>query len=276
MVGDYHRIAYTEWGDEWAERTVVCVHGMVRNSRDFDALAERLSVQGGYRAACPDMPGRGESDWLLNPAHYNNVQYVLDCVALIARLDVDQVDWIGTSMGGLIGMMLAAQPRSPIRRLILNDVGPVVTKEALERIKSYVGVDQAFDTLNDLEAYMRQIYASLGPLTHAQWRHFARHWERRRPDGKIAPNYDPAIGLPLQQGPIEDVVLWPMWDQIRCPVLVLRGAQSDVLMRETAEEMTRRGPRAELVEFPDCGHVPPLMNDEQISVIEHWLGGEKP
>jgi pimeloyl-ACP methyl ester carboxylesterase len=175
----------------------------------------------------------------------------------------------------LIGMMLAAQPRSPIRRLVLNDVGPVLTKEALERIKTYVGVDQAFDTLNDLEAYMRQIYAPFGPLTHAQWRHLARHWERRRPDGKIAPNYDLAIGLPLQQGPIEDVVLWPMWDQIRCPVLVLRGAQSDVLMRETAEDMTRRGPHAELVEFPDCGHAPPLMNDEQISVIEHWMGGEK-
>ncbi len=272
LIADgWHRIAYTEWGEDDAARTVVCVHGLTRNCRDFDALAESLVAEADVRVICPDMPGRGRSEWLANPAQYTYAQYMLDCATLLARLDVAEVDWVGTSMGGLIGMMLAAQPNTPIRRLLLNDIGPEVPKASLERLATYVGLDPSFAGPAEHEAYLRQVHAPFGALTDAQWRHLARHSERQKPDGSLGLAYDPAIRRAFE-GPINDVVLWPVWDRVRCPVMVLRGGESDLLLPETARDMTRRGPRASLIEVAGCGHAPALMAADQIAAVADWFG----
>jgi pimeloyl-ACP methyl ester carboxylesterase len=214
--------------------------------------------------------GRGGSDWLPAGALYGYPQYCADMAVLIARLGVGQVDWVGTSMGGLMGMMLAAQPKSPIRRLVMNDVGPFVTKAALDRIAAYVGQDPSFADMGQLEAYLRQIYAPFGELTAEQWKHLAVHSARPSQDGSLGLAYDPAIGEPFEAGAMEDVDLWPVYERITCPILVIRGEMSDVLLKDTAEEMTRRGP-AELVEIADVGHAPPLMDEAQIALVREWL-----
>ncbi len=267
----FHRIVYTDWGTAGDRPPVVCVHGLVRNGRDFDALAEALSAT--RRVACPDVVGRGHSDRLPHHSLYGYPQYCADMTALVARLGTAQVDWVGTSMGGLIGMMLAAQPKTPVRRLVMNDVGPYVTKAALERIAGYVTRDPSFPDLGSLETYLREIYAPFGPLTDAQWRHLARHGHRRRDDGTLGLAFDPALGTVFKDQEIEDVDMWPVWERIRCPVLVLRGARSDVLPADIASQMTERGPKATLVAFSGIGHAPPLMADDQIAVVRDWLDG---
>jgi pimeloyl-ACP methyl ester carboxylesterase len=216
--------------------------------------------------------GRGRSDWLADGADYAYPQYFADMTALIARLGVDSVDWIGTSMGGLIGMMLAAQPGSPIRRLVVNDVGPFLPWAALERIATYVGQVPHFPDVATAETHLRAVHAPFGPLTDAQWRHLTVHGIRPAAEGGWRPHYDPKIGdnVRLVTGPID---LWPTWDRIGCPVLALRGAESDLLPKETAAEMTRRGPRTELVEFPQVGHAPALMDPIQIETVREWLEG---
>jgi len=265
----FHKVAYTQWGREDAPRTVVCAHGLTRNGRDFDALA--LDLADGYRVACPDVVGRGKSGWLGNPALYGYPQYCADMAALIARLGVDEVDWVGTSMGGLIGMMLAAQPNSPIRRLVINDVGPFISKVGLQRIADYVGKDPVFEDIAAVESYLRFVLMGFGRLPDEAWRHMAEHGARQRGDGRYGLAYDPAIAEAFKAQPMDDVDLWTFWDRIRCPVLVLRGATSDILMAETAEEMTRRGPGAKLVEFAHTGHAPALMTDDQIAVVRGFL-----
>jgi pimeloyl-ACP methyl ester carboxylesterase len=267
--GEPHRIAYVEWGDASADRLVICCHGLTRNGRDFDFLAARLAGLR-MRVVCPDIAGRGRSDWLQDPAQYGYPQYVADMSKLIAALGATQVDWVGTSMGGLIGMFLAALPESPIRALVLNDIGPVVPKSALERISGYVGNDESFGDLAALETHLRRIHAAFGPLTDAQWGHLAAHGHRGRPDGGYGLAYDPAIAVNVRQA-VQDWDLWPSWDRITSPVLVLRGAQSDLLSAETAQAMTARGPKAELVTFPGIGHAPALMAEDQIDVVARWL-----
>jgi pimeloyl-ACP methyl ester carboxylesterase len=264
----FHRVAYVEWGEQPAPRTVLCVHGLTRNGRDFDRLASVLSQR--WRVVCPDVVGRGRSDWLADPAGYGYPQYLSDMTALISRLDVTSVDWIGTSMGGLIGMMLAAQPQSPIRRLVLNDVGPLVPEAALRRIASYVGLDPRFGSVGDLENHLRKVHEPFGALSDADWRHLALQGYRRLENGQFALAYDPGIANAFK-GKIADVDLWPVWDAIACPVLVLRGARSDLLLAETAAEMTRRGPQAEVVEIAEAGHAPGLMSTEQIHILRDWL-----
>ena len=222
------------------------------------------------RVACPDIVGRGRSDWLGDAAGYGYPQYCADMAALVARLEVEAVDWVGTSMGGLIGLMLAAMPRSPIRRLVLNDVGPFVPRAALVRLAGYVGKDPVFADLAGLEAYLRQVHAPFGPLDDDDWHHLARHGHRRDPAGRLRLAYDPAIGRAFA-GELGDVDLWSLWDRVACPVMVLRGGRSDLLLRETAEAMTQRGPRARLVEFPEAGHAPALMAAHQIAVVKDWL-----
>ena len=266
----FHRIAYTEWAGPPGARTVLCVHGLTRNGRDFDDLARALSCS--YRVVCPDIAGRGRSEWLAHAGDYGYPLYLADMAALIARLDVAEIDLVGTSMGGLVGMMLAAQPGSPIRRLVVNDIGPLIAKEGLLRIASYVGADPAFADLAALEAYLRTVCASFGALSDAQWRHLAEHGARRRPDGTLGRAYDPAIAGAFKDV-AGDVDLWPVWDAIGCPTLVLRGAESDLLRAGDAAAMTRRGPRARLVEFPGIGHAPALMDGAQIAVIEDFLAG---
>ncbi len=264
----FHRLAYTEWAGPPGARIVLCVHGLTRNGRDFDALAATLSRL--FRVVCPDIAGRGKSDWLSHPEDYGYPLYLSDMAALIARLGVAEIDWVGTSMGGLIGMMLAAQPGTPIRRLVVNDIGPLIAVEGLQRIATYVGADPVFADLGELEAYLRTVSASFGTLSDAQWRHMAEHGARRRPDGTLGRAYDPAIAEAFK-AVTGDVDLWPVWDAIRCPTLVLRGAESDLLRAVDAAAMTRRGPKARLVELPGIGHAPSLMTGEQIAIVEDFL-----
>ncbi|MBX6323854.1 MAG: alpha/beta hydrolase [Rhodospirillaceae bacterium] len=271
--GGFHRICYTDWGGAAAGRTVVAVHGLTRNGRDFDRLAAALSGGGGggFRVVCPDIAGRGRSDWLPAAAHYTYPQYLADMTALIARLGAPAVDWIGTSMGGLIGMMLAAQPGSPVRRLVLNDIGPFVPRAALARIAAYVGEDPRFARLDEVEAYLRRVHAPFGRLSDADWRHLALHGHRRLDGGGFALAYDPAIGTAFREAARRQVDLWAVWEAVRCPVLVLRGESSDVLPAEVAEGMARRGPRARVFTIAGAGHAPALMSADQIAVVREWL-----
>jgi pimeloyl-ACP methyl ester carboxylesterase len=264
----FHRVTYYEWGDAENPRVVMCVHGLTRNGRDFDILARALAPQ--FRVVCPDVAGRGLSQWLTHKQDYGYPVYLADMAAIVARTGADTVDWIGTSMGGLIGMMLAAQPETPIRRLLLNDIGPFIPRAALERLALYAGKAPTFATLEELELYLRTVMAPFGALTDEQWRHLATHSNRRNDDGSVVLSYDPAIANAFV-GPLQDVVLWPVWDAIRCPILLLRGKQSDLLLRETAEEMTQRGPKAQLIELDGIGHAPALMADDQIAVVRGFL-----
>ncbi|MFZ2627886.1 MAG: alpha/beta hydrolase [Rugosibacter sp.] len=269
----FHQMAYVEWGVADNPQVLVCVHGLTRNGRDFDFLAQALAAD--YRVVCPDIVGRGKSDWLSNKSLYVMPQYCADLTTLLARLNVETVDWLGTSMGGLIGMALAAQPGSPIRRLILNDAGPVVSAVSLARIGDYLGSPPRFDSIEQAEAYVRAVSAPFGPHTDAQWRHLTVHAVREAADGKIEFCYDPGIAQVYQQGQQlsggKDVELWPLFDAITCPTLMLRGEQSDLLAPQTAQAMTQRGPRAQLVEIPGVGHAPTLMDEAQIAPVRNFL-----
>ena len=265
-----HRTAYLEWGDPKNERVLVCVHGLTRCARDFDTLAAALSVH--YRVVCPDVAGRGDSEWLADPMLYQLPQYVGDMVTLIARLDVEGVHWLGTSMGGLIGMALAAQPGTPVQKLVLNDAGPVVSKVSLERIATYVGLAPPLPDLASAEKLVRAVSASFGPHTDAEWRFLTEVVVRKNADGSLRLHYDPRLAEPFRASmPEKDMELWPLWDAIRCPTLVLRGAQSDLLTRDTCDQMAGRGPKAKVVEIPGVGHAPTLMHDDQIRIVREFL-----
>jgi pimeloyl-ACP methyl ester carboxylesterase len=274
-----HRMAYWEWAGPSADAPVlVCVHGLSRQGRDFDALARAMSDR--YRVICPDVVGRGHSDWLRQPAGYQVPAYVADMVALLARLDAEQVDWVGTSMGGLIGLGLAALPRpdgvpSPIRRLVLNDVGPAIRFEALQRIGTYLGKAPRFASVAEGAAYLRGISEGFGPHTDEEW--LALSSPMFRQDGtEWRLHYDPAIALPFAAVTPElvaagEAALWGAYDQLRCPTLLIRGAESDLLSAETARAMTQRGPHARLVELPGVGHAATLMHDDQVSIVREFL-----
>jgi pimeloyl-ACP methyl ester carboxylesterase len=268
--GGFHEVFYTDWGDPAAQRVVVCAHGLTRNGRDFDALAADLATTLPARVICPDVVGRGRSQWLNDPLHYGYPQYIADMTALIASLGIARVDWIGTSMGGLIGMFLAASATSPIRSLVMNDVGPVLSRAALERIAGYVGTEARFDTLAALEAHLRRIHAPFGPLTDGQWQHLVLHGHRHNADGSYGLAYDPRIADNVKLA-VQDWDFWPAWDAIACPALVLHGVQSDLLSTDVATAMTCRGPKAALVSFDGIGHAPALMGSEQIETVRQWL-----
>jgi pimeloyl-ACP methyl ester carboxylesterase len=264
----FHRIRYWEWGDPANPRVLICVHGLTRNGRDFDALA--ASLAGRYRVLCPDVAGRGESDWIA-AGDYSFPQYCNDMTALIARSGAAEVDWVGTSMGGLIGMILAAQAKTPIRRLVLNDVGPFVPKTAQDQIAETVGDNPVFDSVEAAADYIAKVNAGFGRLTRAQWLDLARTTVNPREDGKFVWKRDPAIGKSFVAQPRDDVVLWPIWDMIKCPVLLLRGAESELLPGSVAEEMTKRGPKARLVTITDAGHAPALLSERELAPIREFL-----
>lgn len=265
-----HRMAYREWGDPRNRDVLVCVHGLTRSSRDFDELARTLCAQ--FRVVCPDVAGRGDSDRLADPKLYTWAQYVADMVTLIARLDVEAVNWLGTSMGGFVGMALAAQQGSPVRKLILNDAAPVIAKAALERIGSYIGAAPVFASLEEAEKYVRTIAAPFGEHSDAQWRALAESWVRKNEDGTWRPHYDLRIAEPYRATlPEKDLELWPLYDAVRCPTLLIRGERSDVVSRESAEAMARRGPKAKVVEFKGIGHAPTLLHADQIAVVRDFL-----
>ncbi|HTH98632.1 MAG TPA: alpha/beta hydrolase [Stellaceae bacterium] len=267
----FHHMAYMRWSEAESQSKcpLICVHGLTRNGRDFDALAAALSRSG--PVLCPDIVGRGASDWLANPAEYAYPRYVADVASLIASLDAPEVDFLGTSMGGIIGMVLASQPKTPIRRLVLNDVGGLIPAAALERIGRYVGTDERFDDLAALATHLSHIHGGFGPLSDTDWRRMAERSHRILPDGRLALAYDPAIAAAFKDGPIEDVPLWAHYDRISCPTLLIRGARSDLLLAETAQEMTGRGPCATLYEVADAGHAPALIDPAQIETVARFL-----
>jgi pimeloyl-ACP methyl ester carboxylesterase len=252
---------------------LVCVHGLSRCSRDFDFLAQAMAAD--YRVVCPDVVGRGRSDWLRNKSLYAVPQYCADMATLLAKLGAETVDWVGTSMGGLIGMALACQPETPIRRLVLNDVGPVITGASLERIGTYLGAAPRFDGIEQAEAFVRFVSASFGNFDDVQWRHLTVHVTRVAADGKVEFAYDPGIAQAFREMQAatggKDVELWPLYDGIACPTLLLRGVASDLLTHEAALEMGRRGPRARLVEVPGVGHAPMLMDAGQVAPVREFL-----
>lgn len=272
----FHTLAYKEWGHSRAQKTCICVHGLTRNSRDFDWLAASLMQAGDRRIVCPDIIGRGESDYLspVSMHAYGYPQYISDSTALLAHLNAEDVDWIGTSMGGLIGMFLAAYPHTPIRSLVLNDVGPFIPKAAIEKLQSYVGNDVMFPTLLAVEEYLRHIHAPFGVLTDEQWHHMALHTARKMPTGYTLA-YDPNIGKVLRALEAQDVDLWAIWDQITCPTLVIRGTESNLLLPDTVREMQKRGPGrrglVSVIEIKGAGHAPGLRAPNQIDAIRSWL-----
>ena len=271
-----HRVAYREWGDPRNREVLVCVHGLTRSGRDFDELARALCAR--FRIVCPDVAGRGDSDRLADPKLYTWAQYVSDMVTLIARLDVEAVNWLGTSMGGFVGMALAAQAGTPVKKLVLNDAGPVIGKASLERIAAYVGQSRSFATLAEVEKYVRSISAPFGPHSDAQWRFLTETWVRRNEDGSWRPHYDTRIAEAYRATmPDKDLEIWHVYDAVRCPTLLVRGEHSDVVSRQTAAEMMRRGPKAKVAEIRGVGHAPTLLQPDQIALVRDFLlEGEQP
>ena len=265
-----HRMAYTEWGDPANPQVLVCVHGLSRNGHDFDDLSRAMA--GSHRLVCPDIVGRGRSDWLRDPSGYGVPQHVADMMVLIARLDVEAVHWLGTSMGGLIGMVLASLPGTPVSRLLLNDVGPVVSAESIRRIGEYIGGAPKFSGLDDAERYIRAASAPFGALNDAQWRALTVSSVRPMADGGLEMIYDPAIAESFHRATAGGVVdLWPMFDRVRCPTRFVRGQLSDLLSTEVAQAMTARGPHPDLVEVSGVGHAPMFMDEAQIAIAREFF-----
>jgi pimeloyl-ACP methyl ester carboxylesterase len=272
-----HRMAYWQWGDAANPKVLVCVHGLTRQGRDFDALARALC--GEYRVVCPDVVGRGRSDRLADPAGYLIPTYVADMVTLLARLDAQVVDWVGTSMGGLIGLGLASLEGSPVRRLVLNDVGPVVEPAALQRIGAYVGQVGFWRTLDEAADAAWALSQGFGPHTREQWLALTAPQLKPATQGGVeglTTRVDPGIAVPFRALTPElakggEALLWQSYDRLRCRTLLLRGAESDLLSATTAQAMTQRGPRAQLHEFPGVGHAPTLVHADQIEVLRRFL-----
>jgi pimeloyl-ACP methyl ester carboxylesterase len=263
-------IHYTEWGAGNAE-TVIAWHGLARTCRDMDDLAAHLSTR--FRVICPDTIGRGLSEWSPEPAReYCLDFYVRLAQSLLNQLGLDRVQWIGTSMGGSIGLVAAATLlRGRIARLVLNDNGPQLAEAAIARIRTYAGNPAAFATVSELEQYFRTVYKPYGFLTDAQWRRLTETSTRRLPDGRVTPHYDPAMVQQFESRP-NDYERWAEWDSLDIPVLCLRGESSDLLLAETAEAMRQRGPRAVVVTIAGCGHAPALNVPDQLALVERFLG----
>ena len=272
--GGLHRVAYREWrpaGGAAEARTVVCVHGLTRSGHDFDPLAGRLAADG-LRVVCPDMAGRGDSDPLPRGEMYAVPRYVADCVTLVARLGVERVDWVGTSMGGLVGMVLAALPGHPIRRLLINDIGPRIEPGGVERIRGYVEGRAAHASFEAAEASLRAAMEEFGPHTDEQFRHLSRHHFRRGADGRWRVHHDPAIAVPILAGGTgAPASLWPVWEAVDCPVTVLRGERSDILSRDTFEAMLGTRPGVAGEQFAGVGHAPTLIAEEQVRAVRRFL-----
>ncbi len=269
-LGDGHTVRWTEWGDTENGQVLFCAHGLSRSGRDFDFLAHAL--QQNYRVICADYPGRGSSDWLGQKTEYHNEQYLRDSLAIIDAISFDVLDWVGTSMGGLIGMALAARPDNPVRKMVINDVGPFIPASALQVIGEYLGQHPHFASLEQAHEYYRTVYASFGKLEDHHYAHFVEHGTRPHPgQAGYLLNYDPAIIDQFVDAKLGDIDLWDVFDQITTPMLILRGAKSGLLLPQTVEQMKYRHGNAESVEFADCAHAPSLMVEEQINTIRDWL-----
>ena len=271
-----HNMAYKEWGDAENPNVLLCVHGLTRVSDDFDALAQALSSD--YRVVCTDVVGRGRSSWLRDPKYYVIPQYLSDMVTLLARLNAKTLDWVGTSMGGLIAMELAKFPGNPIRKLVLNDIGPGLNLDALAGICDYIGQSLHFPTFEEGEKYIRSISTAFGPHSDAEWRKLASDVLRQEADGQWTRHYDLSLSPAFRKAYLENVqeneaLLWAAYDAMTCPTLLIRGANSSLLPSQSAQAMTQRGPKAKLVELPGIGHAPMLMHADQIAIVKDFLLG---
>jgi pimeloyl-ACP methyl ester carboxylesterase len=282
-----HRMAYWQWGQADASHVILCVHGLTRQGRDFDVLAQALcqratSLGQPLRVVCPDVVGRGQSDWLKNPALYQVPTYAADMFALLAKLQPVRLDWVGTSMGGLIGMVVAgfaqAPPFAKVRRLVLNDVGPAIEAAALSRIGAYLGQLGSYASEQEAADALWQFSSSFGPHTAAQWLALTRPMLKPTSDGsgRFTLHYDPALAEPFKTMTPEsaaqgEALLWQAYDQISAQTLLLRGANSDLLSPATAQAMTQRGPQARLVAFAGVGHAPTLVADDQVQTLLSYL-----
>ncbi|MBX3710178.1 MAG: alpha/beta hydrolase [Gammaproteobacteria bacterium] len=283
----FHRVAYTEWGTmNHVTSPIICAHGLTRNGRDFDSLADYLA-QRDHHVYCPDIVGRGDSDWLKNPLHYTYEQYLADMNAMIAHTQAKQIDWIGTSMGGLIGMLLASLPHSPIQRLIMNDVGPQIPVKAIARLSKYAGKDPDFSSIEEAKMYFKSIYGDFGNLNDAQWQRLTENSIRETAPGKFSTKIDPAIKQSSAksklawkllfnphkalEGTFFDIDLWQIWRQVTCPVLVIHGTRSDLLLPSIIEKMRSLHPNIEVFEVSDAGHAPALQDPMHQEMIYQWL-----
>jgi pimeloyl-ACP methyl ester carboxylesterase len=268
-----HRMAYWEWGDAANPRVLVCAHGLTRQGRDFDTLARALCSE--YRVVCPDIVGRGRSEWLADAMTYAVPQYVADMVTLLARLDAREVDWVGTSMGGLIGLGVAALKGSPLRRFVINDVGPTIEPGGIARIGGYVGRAAQWSSLDEAADALWEISQGFGPHTREQWLALTKP-QLQHEGGVFKPRSDPSIALPFKavtplMAQAGEALLWQAWDSLQLPTLLLRGADSDLLSPATAKAMTQRGPHAQLVQFDGVGHAPMLVQPEQVAAVRSFL-----
>lgn len=276
----FHTLCYAEWGEDSAKTAVICVHGLTRNKSDFQFLAEDLGAH--FRVAALDVAGRGQSDHLMNAEHYSYAQYIKDAANLINRLKAEEIYWIGTSMGGLIGMILASLPNTPIKKLILNDIGPYIPKEAINRIKNYASKKLVFNTHEEGAKTLRQLYAPFGKLTEDQWRHVIDYTLVKEKEGVYTIAYDPnatyAIvednphsDVPTEEDEKGNVVFWKYWDKISCPTLVINGENSDILTPEIIKLMRSRGPKFDYYVVKEAGHAPSLMEPTQRQTVVKWL-----
>jgi pimeloyl-ACP methyl ester carboxylesterase len=281
-----HRMAYWRWGDPLAAKVVVCVHGLTRQGRDFDRLARALVERSAepLRVVCPDVAGRGQSEWLPTGSLYQIPQYASDMLALLGQLHaaapIAQLDWVGTSMGGLIGMVVSGQPGlplpAPVRRLVLNDVGPAINWAAVQKMQQYAGRYGRYADLAEAASALRALSVGFGPVPDGVWLDMSSHMVRDLPEGGVTLHYDPAIGEPVRALTPElaqagEAVLWAVYDQIQAQVLVIRGQDSDLFLPDTAKAMSERGPRARVVEWAGIGHAPTLTAPDQIEVLAEFL-----
>jgi pimeloyl-ACP methyl ester carboxylesterase len=269
-----HKMAYKQWGDPQNPNVLICVHGLTRVSDDFDVLARELSST--YRVVCPDVVGRGRSEWLRDSRFYVLPQYISDMVTLLARVDAETVDWFGTSMGGLIGMGVAAMPGNPVRKLLLNDVGATLNQAALTRIADYVGQPVRFASFEAAAQYVKALSLTFGTHTDEEWRKLAADVLCQDSDGQWILHYDAGLAVPFKTATAESnerdaAVLQATYDAITCKTLVVRGEQSDLLTREAAEAMTKRGPKATVIEIAGVGHAPTFLHADQIAIAKEFF-----
>ena len=270
----FHNLHYYEWGNPDSDKVAVCVHGLTRNARDFDFLACALAEKG-YRVICPDVIGRGKSQWLNNPKWYGYPLYVTNMMTLLTKLELKDVHWVGTSMGGLIGMMVETHGPHLIRKMVLNDIGPYIPKQSLMRIGSYVGQNMTFSNREAAFKHFKEIHDTFGITKDEHWQHLFEHSFVEENDGAYKSHYDPGLALAFRskrgkQIKMPNMDMWKMWDLINVPMLVLRGEKSDLLLKDTAERMVQKE-CASLVEFPEIGHAPMLMEDDQVKIVVNWL-----
>jgi pimeloyl-ACP methyl ester carboxylesterase len=288
----FHNVAYTEWGEANRDLpAVLCVHGYTRNSHDFDALASYFSMNGRH-VFCPDVVGRGDSSWFKNSNNYNFTQYMSDMNVLLALTKTHQIDWIGTSMGGLIGMMLAALPNSPVKHLVLNDIGPQIPLFGLRRLAKYAGKEPEFKSKEEAKQFYKSNFSEFGPLTEKQWNNFTNNSIEEKAPGRFVAKVDPGIKNPKStfqimsefvhhphkalEGIFFDIDLWSIWQQVKCPVLVIHGVNSDLLTPEIIKRMQRSHNKTEVYKVENAGHAPALLNTMEHEKIMNWLNSNNP